>query len=72
MRLRPEMFDAEDQASAEEINREIKKTAFLLVLGFSATSAFRMFQIKSQNRDIVLGLTAIVASYSPAYAFYSY
>jgi hypothetical protein len=40
--------------------------------GFISTSAFRVWQIKTHNKDVTLGVAAILASYLPAYLYYSY
>ena len=72
LKLRPGFFSPEEQARSEEIAHEITKTAILVVLGFIATSAFRVWQIKAQNKSLSLGVGMIVVSYMPAFAFYSH
>ena len=72
MKLRPALFDLEDQEENDEIAYALKKTAVLAVGGFLATSSFRIWQIKTQSKNISLGVAAIILSYMPAYAYYSY
>ena len=43
LKLRPGIFDPDDQARAEEINMEIKKVAIGVFAGFLSTSAFRFW-----------------------------
>ncbi len=56
----------------DSITKEIKKTVVFCVFGFMTTSAFRVWQIKTLNKNISLGVSVILASYMPAYLFYSY
>jgi hypothetical protein len=72
MRLRPALFDLEDQEENDKITYALKKTAILAGAGFFATSSFRIWQIKTQSKNISLGVAAIILSYMPAYAYYSY
>ncbi len=43
-----------------------------VVFGFAATTGFRVWQIKNQNKDYILGVGAILLSYLPAMSYYSY
>ena len=47
-------------------------TAVLALAGFISTSCFRVWQIKTHNKDITTGIAAILMSYLPAYVYYSY
>jgi len=47
MRLRPALFDLEDQEENDKITYALKKTAILAAAGFFATSSFRIWQIKT-------------------------
>lgn len=72
LRLRPQMFDLEDQERFDEIGREIKKTVPLCILGFAGTSLYKAWQIKANDKSIGKGIAVILLSYLPAYMFYSY
>jgi len=71
-KLRPQLFDLDDQERHDQIAYKVKLTAVLAVGGFISTSGFRVWQIKTHNKDVTLGVAAIVASYLPAYCYYSY
>jgi len=50
----------------------MKFSVVFIILGFASTTAFRVWQIKSQNKDHWLGVGAILASYLPGMSYYSY
>lgn len=50
----------------------MKYSVILLVLGFAGTTAFRVWQIKTSNKDHWMGMAGILASYMPAMIYYSY
>eukprot|EP00347_Sterkiella_histriomuscorum_P014472 403360742 len=72
IKLKPGVFDPIDQAENEEYIRQIKITSIFVAFGFIATTAFRIWQIKTQDKNIMGGLTVILASYIPALSWYSY
>jgi hypothetical protein len=47
MSLRPEFFELEDQLQFERIQYKMKQTAGLAIMGFTSTSAYRYWQIKT-------------------------
>ena len=50
----------------------MKLSVIGVVFGFAATTGFRVWQIKNQNKDHWLGVGAILLSYLPAMTYYSY
>ncbi len=66
------MFEGEELQEHGELSRMMKYSVILVVLGFAGTTGFRVWQIKTQNRDHWLGVGAILASYLPAMTYYSY
>jgi hypothetical protein len=70
--LRPGVFEGEDLATHEELSLKMKYSVFFIILGFGATTAFRVWQIKASNKDYWLGMAAILGSYLPAMTYYSY
>ena len=72
LRVRPGLFEPNDQADWENINYELKKTVVLVFAGFACTSGFRFWQIKSNNNSVLLGVSVILLSYAPSLAYYTY
>ena len=70
LRVRPGLFEPNDQAEWESINYEIKKTVVLAFAGFAGTSGFRFWQIKNNNNSVLLGVSVILISYAPSMAYY--
>jgi hypothetical protein len=66
------VFEGEELARHEELSRKMKYSVILLVFGFMGTTAFRVWQIKLQNKDHWLGVGAILVSYLPAMIYYGY
>lgn len=72
MRLRPELFNIEDQVTHDKISFNLKLTAVPAMCGFLSTSGYRVFQIKNNEKSMMKGMAVIVLSYLPAYVYYSY
>ena len=72
MNLRPGVFESEDQIKHEEISRKMRFSIILALFGFISTSAYRVHQIKTRNKDIWSGIGVIMMSYLPAMVYYSY
>ena len=72
IRLRPGVFTPEEQADYEGIREGISSTAWLAVAAFVANSGFRYWQIRSNNRSALYGLSAILACYMPAMIYYKW
>ncbi len=70
LRLRPGVFTQEEQVGYEKVKDDITKTAWLAVGAFVSTSYFRYWQLKSNNKSVSLGISAIIASYTPAMLYY--
>lgn len=70
--MRPGVFEGEELAKHEELSRKMKYSVILVAFGFMSTTAFRVWQIKSANKDHWLGVAAIMASYMPAMMYYGY
>jgi hypothetical protein len=66
------VFEHDDLATHGEISKMMKYSVILAVFGFVSTTAFRVWQIKTANKDHWLGVGAILASYLPAMTYYSY
>ena len=48
----------------------ISSTAWAVGASFLATSAFRYWQLRANNKSLQLGLFVIFASYAPSYIYY--
>ena len=66
------MFDNEDLAEHEERSRRMRLSLLPIAGGFLGVTLFRIWQIKHSNKDMWLGLGAIIASYLPGFATYNY
>ena len=66
------MFEIEDQTKFDEISGKIKLTVLPVGIAFLATSAFRVWQISTNSKNIKLGIGAIIMAYAPGYEYYSY
>ena len=72
LRVRPGLFEPNDQADWENINYELKKTVVVALAGFACTSGFKFWQLKSNNNSVLLGVSVILLSYAPSLAYYTY
>ena len=70
IRLRPGVFTGEEQEQYEELRGNITNTAWFAAGAFVANSAFRYWQIKTANKSVLYGLTAIFVCYAPAMIYY--
>ena len=72
MNLRPQVFEIQDQARAEELQKKMRGVIWLCVAGFGTSSYIRFWQIKTNSKDVKIGLTGIFLSYLPALIYYQY
>ena len=70
LRLRPGVFTPDEQAQYEEVKSNISSTAWLALAGFLGVSGYRYWAIRTSSGSIAIGLSCILASYTPAMIYY--
>ena len=70
LKIRPGIFTLEEQQGYEVVKEGISFTAWFALAGFLSTSAFRYWQLRQNNKSVLIGFTSIMASYAPAMIYY--
>ena len=70
LKIRPGVFTDQEQRDYDQVREGITQTGYFAVAAFISTSVFRYWQIKTGNKSVLYGLTAILASYAPAMIYY--